>query len=76
MPAYLIKATVRGVMSQRLVRILCPDCKTLRQLDPEAWQQLTQPWKMEPPEQVARPVGCKECRKPGIWGARASTRCW
>ncbi|MCL4105986.1 UNVERIFIED_CONTAM: hypothetical protein GTU68_058292 [Idotea baltica] len=26
-PAYLIKATVRGVMSQRLVRILCPDCK-------------------------------------------------
>jgi general secretion pathway protein E len=26
-PAYLVKATLRGIMSQRLVRILCPDCK-------------------------------------------------
>jgi general secretion pathway protein E len=26
-PSYLVKATLRGIMSQRLVRILCPDCK-------------------------------------------------
>ncbi|MEJ2530358.1 MAG: GspE/PulE family protein [Halioglobus sp.] len=67
-PPYLIKATLRGIMSQRLVRILCPACKTFTALDPEAWQQLTQPWTVEPPAQVARPVGCRECRDTGYVG--------
>jgi len=67
-PAYLIKATVRGVMSQRLVRILCSSCKTFTPLDPEAWRELTLPWQMEPPQQVARPVGCKLCRNTGYMG--------
>jgi general secretion pathway protein E len=67
-PAYLIKATVRGIMSQRLVRILCPDCKVFTGLDPEAWRELTQPWKLEPPEQIARPGGCKACRDTGYIG--------
>tara|TARA_R110002110_G_scaffold205066_7_gene417108 strand:+ start:243431 stop:245206 length:1776 start_codon:yes stop_codon:yes gene_type:complete len=67
-PAYLIKATVRGVMSQRLVRILCPHCKTMVDTDLDAWQQLTQPWIREPPAQIARPVGCRECRETGYMG--------
>jgi len=67
-PAYLIKATVRGVMSQRLVRILCKHCKELAPLDVDAWQQLTQPWKVKPPAEVARPVGCRECRDTGYMG--------
>ena len=67
-PAYLIKATVRGIMSQRLVRILCVHCKTWEPLDPDAWQQLTAPWEIEPPEKVARPVGCKACRDTGYMG--------
>jgi general secretion pathway protein E len=67
-PAYLIKATVRGIMSQRLVRILCPGCKVLTGLDADAWRELTQPWKLEPPRQVARPVGCKACRDTGYIG--------
>lgn len=67
-PAYLIKATVRGIMSQRLVRILCPACKAFGPLDMDAWHQLTQPWLLEPPEQVARPVGCKSCRDTGYVG--------
>jgi general secretion pathway protein E len=67
-PPYLIKATLRGIMSQRLVRILCPACKTFTPLDPEAWQQLTHPWTVEPPTQVARPVGCRECRDTGYVG--------
>ena len=67
-PAYLIRATVRGVMSQRLVRILCPSCKTRTPLDPAAWRELTQPWEIEAPQQVARPVGCKLCRNTGYMG--------
>ena len=70
MPAYLIKATVRGIMSQRLVRILCPHCKTEEPLDRDAWNQLTSPWEMEPPAMVARPVGCRECRDTGYIGRR------
>jgi general secretion pathway protein E len=69
-PAYLIKATVRGIMSQRLVRILCPHCKEFGKVDPDAWRELTQPWREEPPGQVAGPVGCRECRDTGYLGRR------
>ncbi|MFK7975335.1 MAG: GspE/PulE family protein [Halioglobus sp.] len=67
-PPYLVKATVRGIMSQRLVRILCSHCKTMEPLDVEAWNQLTHPYALDPPTQVARPVGCKECRNTGYMG--------
>jgi general secretion pathway protein E len=69
-PAYLIKATVRGIMSQRLVRILCSHCKEMGEVDADAWRELTQPWKEEPPGQIARPVGCRECRDTGYRGRR------
>lgn len=67
-PAYLVKATVRGIMSQRLVRILCPQCKTTRPVDLDAWQQLTQPWEVAPPASIAAPVGCRACRDTGYIG--------
>ncbi len=67
-PAYLIKNTVRGVMAQRLVRILCPHCKQEEDVDLDAWAQLTQPWKVKPPAKVYRPVGCQECRNTGYMG--------
>ena len=68
MPAYLIKATVRGIMSQRLVRILCSECKEFGPVDLVAWEELTSPWKVKPPEQVAHPVGCRICRDTGYSG--------
>ncbi|NND69116.1 MAG: type II/IV secretion system protein [Halioglobus sp.] len=67
-PPYLVKATVRGVMSQRLVRILCEECKEFGPVDEEAWQQLTQPWEVPLPEQIAHPVGCRKCRDTGYMG--------
>jgi general secretion pathway protein E len=67
-PPYLIKATVRGIMSQRLVRILCEDCKTWEAVDADAWRQLVQPWDMALPERIARPVGCRSCRDTGYVG--------
>jgi general secretion pathway protein E len=67
-PSYLIKATVRGIMSQRLVRILCPECKVFTDIDEPAWKELTQPWKVTPPKQMAKPVGCKTCRDTGYRG--------
>ena len=68
MPAYLIKATLRGIMSQRLVRILCTGCKVFGPTDLDAWEQLVQPFTMPAPERTARPVGCKACRDTGYMG--------
>ena len=68
MPAYLIKATLRGIMSQRLVRILCTACKVLGPTDMDAWEQLVQPFTVPAPERTARPVGCKICRNTGYMG--------
>lgn len=67
-PAYLIKATVLGVMAQRLVRTLCPHCKESTDVDPDAWQELTRPWNSPLPSRAQRPVGCPECRETGYRG--------
>jgi general secretion pathway protein E len=67
-PPYLIKATVVGVMAQRLVRTLCPHCKQPEMVDAEAWNLLTRPFKARPPAQFMRPVGCLECRDTGYLG--------
>lgn len=68
LPAYLIKATLRGIMSQRLVRILCNECKVFEQVDAQAWLQLVQPFDVPTPVEVARPVGCRACRETGYSG--------
>jgi general secretion pathway protein E len=67
-PAYLIKATVIGVVAQRLVRTLCPHCKEQQVVDEEAWQQLVKPWRAPAPPLVSHPVGCLECRNTGYLG--------
>jgi general secretion pathway protein E len=68
MPSYLIKATVLGVMAQRLVRTLCPHCKETAPLDEAAWQQLTAPWRAPLPKTGYRAKGCLECRNTGYYG--------
>jgi len=62
-PAFLIRATVRGVMSQRLVRTLCHQCKRLETADSLAWLALVGNDAMAMPEQLYRPTGCKHCRE-------------
>ena len=67
-PAYLINASLIGVMAQRLVRTLCPNCKTSTPTDPHKWRALITPMKMRMPEMTAKPVGCNECRHTGFRG--------
>ena len=70
-PPYLLQSTVLGVMAQRLVRTLCPHCKTaggLRAEDAALWQGLVAPWKSKKPAQLYHPVGCLECRMTGYQG--------
>ncbi|MDG9671510.1 GspE/PulE family protein [Hahella sp. CR1] len=67
-PGYLVKATVLGVMAQRLVRVLCPNCKEPTTIDDKDWQNLIQPWKASKPDHACAPVGCLECRNTGYRG--------
>ncbi|WP_277592055.1 GspE/PulE family protein [Pseudomonas chlororaphis] len=65
---YLIKATLLGVMAQRLVRTLCPHCKTPLTLDEGDWQSLTRPWQAPLPNHAHGATGCLECRDTGYRG--------
>ena len=67
-PAYLINATVLGVLAQRLVRTLCKQC---READPDASRdaldEIIKPWKISG-WRPYRPVGCVDCRMTGFLG--------
>ena len=65
---YLIKTTLLGVMAQRLVRILCPDCKTGHPPSPDAWSGFVPAWPHATPATVYRPMGCTRCRGTGYSG--------
>jgi general secretion pathway protein E len=68
-PSYLINATVIGVLAQRLVRTLCPHCKTP---DPnvtrETLNEMLKHWRMNGGVKPYKPVGCLECRNTGYRG--------
>jgi general secretion pathway protein E len=71
-PPYLINSSLTGVMAQRLVRTLCPNCREKvpfkREDEIKLWESVTAPFKAPPPEYVYRPVGCIECRSTGYRG--------
>ena len=66
-PAYLISATVVGVMAQRLVRTLCVHCKVSDQIEQEKWHEFTQGADIDP-HSVCKPTGCVSCRQTGFLG--------
>jgi general secretion pathway protein E len=65
---YLIKATLLGVMAQRLVRTFCPHCRYDIEPDLDGWAELVHPWGVEPPLKMAAAAGCQECRETGFKG--------
>jgi general secretion pathway protein E len=68
-PAYLISATVIGVLAQRLVRTLCPACKQRDDaVDAERLQELVKPWRLSGAVKAYKPVGCLDCRMTGYRG--------
>src|SRR3990167_7920954 len=68
-PAYLIGATVIGVLAQRLVRTLCPHCKVPdTAVSAEMLNELVKPWRMNGEIKPHKAVGCLECRHTGFRG--------
>ncbi|MBT8114326.1 MAG: GspE/PulE family protein, partial [Arenicella sp.] len=66
-PAYLINATVLGVMAQRLVRTLCPHCKKDYEINPAQWEQFCQGSAIAATD-TKHAEGCVECRQTGYLG--------
>ena len=66
---YLVAATLRGVLAQRLVRRLCPHCKerdSLTDAQADALARLAGEDRM--PAFSYRPVGCARCQRTGYAG--------
>lgn len=67
-PGYLLASTVNLSIAQRLVRILCSDCKTIEPYHGNGWPRGL---KQDFPEQLAFPVGCDHCHYTGYSGRKA-----
>ena len=66
---YLLASALRGVISQRLVRKVCPHCKTAYRPDAEELEVLGMPENAD--VQFYRGTGCEECYHTGCSGRRA-----
>src|SRR5207248_2682079 len=71
---YLLSATLKGVLAQRLVRRLCPKCKIPEPAAPIMIERFGLDRLVPPGEEVSvyRSAGCPECRDTGYRGRRAS----
>ncbi|MFM7812061.1 MAG: GspE/PulE family protein [Acinetobacter junii] len=65
---FLTAATILGVLAQRLVRRLCPQCKQETLMNEQEWEHLTFDYIMEMPETMYKAVGCETCRHTGYKG--------
>ena len=63
---YLLASSVLGILAQRLVRVICPNCREQTALDPEFLQQIGFP--LSSGRSVYQGRGCKECSNTGYRG--------
>lgn len=68
---FLVSSAIIGVLAQRLVRVLCPDCKEPYEPDSQIKEMLG----LKPDEKITiyRAVGCRNCDSTGYKG-RTSIR--
>ena len=64
---YLVNDTVIGVVSQRLVRVLCDNCKAARAPTDEELDDMALPFHVDAPT-IFEPAGCDRCRGTGYRG--------
>src|SRR6058998_1425230 len=66
---YLVASSLEAVLAQRLVRVLCPQCK--KEDTSPATQALKAELEFPASVPIYRAVGCRECRQTGYHGRRA-----
>ncbi|MEN6616102.1 MAG: ATPase, T2SS/T4P/T4SS family, partial [Syntrophorhabdus sp.] len=64
--AFLLSSTVRGILAQRLVRVICAECK-IEDTSPERRQQLAL-FGLNESETIYRGKGCEACTYTGFRG--------
>lgn len=66
---YLISSSVVGVLAQRLIRTICPNCKVSYQADPAVLAELGEnPANSKESLTLYRGKGCKNCKQSGYLG--------
>jgi type IV pilus assembly protein PilB len=68
---FLTASALRAAMAQRLVRKLCPDCKTSSALDDKELRTLRLDAKQALEANIMGPTGCNRCRGNGFRGRLA-----
>ncbi|HXN07156.1 MAG TPA: ATPase, T2SS/T4P/T4SS family [Nitrospiria bacterium] len=70
-PLYMIASLLLGVIAQRLVRTICPDCKTPLSPTAEEMKTLNISEKTASKSQFFKGKGCKSCHQSGFRGRSA-----
>ena len=65
--SYLIADATVGIIAQRLVRRLCPDCKKARPILEHEAEYLELPREKRSTAQLCEPVGCQRCGGTGYY---------
>jgi general secretion pathway protein E/type IV pilus assembly protein PilB len=65
---YLVASTLEGVLAQRLVRIMCPDCAET--YEPKHLELLRKEFGEYLPDEFRRGVGCEKCQGMGYLGRK------
>lgn len=65
---FLVSSTIIGILSQRLVRRICPDCRTAYEAHPEELRELGINHTSSEPIKLFKGTGCGNCRETGYRG--------
>jgi general secretion pathway protein E len=67
-PHFLVQATLTGVISQRLVRKICPKCIESYEIDASELTRVGLDVKKQGPVKLYQGAGCARCRGTGYYG--------
>lgn len=67
--AYLVSSTIRAILAQRLIRLLCPRCKENIEATDSILETLNIQKDFE--GELFKPVGCVHCKNSGYFGRAA-----
>jgi len=68
---FLVASSVEAIMAQRLVRTICPHCKTEKKVDPTYLKRIGFPEEEISTTKFYVGAGCEECRQLGYQGRLA-----
>jgi type IV pilus assembly protein PilB len=71
MEPYILSSTIIGIVAQRLVRRICPDCREEVELTDPLIIRFIRSLNLEPPRRVYRGKGCPLCGNTGYRGRTA-----